>query len=227
MAAITKRLEAYRDTAARARLADARGKLAAVRADMQAAEAAHDEAVRQYRAAQSAVEDIQDRIDGLARQYRQAHPMGREDIQRRVDECQQPLREAKAPLMALARIEEAAEARAKEISGRISFYESAVREAAAGVVRAEAPQVAEALIPALREAFATILTAGPDVLWLIESDMVGRDIIDALGDGPRKMLNPLQSWPDFERRYRTSPWRGAVPALEADPDAALLMTRER
>ena len=67
-----------------------------------------------YRNGRGVVDEIEARIDDLARPYQRVHPMGREEVQQRVDECQQPLREAKAPMMALGMDLERTEKAAKD-----------------------------------------------------------------------------------------------------------------
>lgn len=208
----------YRDQAARDKLKATIATLAERQADFQTADAAHDAAQRAYWTAQCAVKDIQDRIEDLARQYRQVPTQGRDDIQRRVDDCEHPLREAKAPLMALGIEAERTEKARNQAEQSIGFYRSQVRNAAEAVVRAEAPPVAEPLTPALHDAVATILAHGPTLLWMAENGMLPRD---ALGDGPSRVLNLCQSWDAFAGMYRNLIWRNAAAALEADPDAVL------
>lgn len=208
----------YRDQAARDKLKGAIATLAERQSVIQAADADHDAAQRAYWTAQGAVKEIQDRIDGLAEQYRQVHSMGRADVQQRVDDCQQPLREAKAPLMALGIEMERTEKAKNQAEQSIGFYRSQVRNAAEAVVRAEAPPVAEPLTPALQDAIATILAHGPTLLWMSENGMLPRD---SLGDGPHRVLNLCQSWDVFAAMYRNLAWRNAAAVLETDPDASL------
>jgi hypothetical protein len=215
--AVSTKARPYRDEAARQRLRDAQAMLAQAQIDLETARTEHDAAWRAYREQQEVVDGIQARINALADEWRRVHPMGREDIQRRVDECAEPMRQAKLPLMDLAKAEEAAEAKVKAAEQKIGFYHSHVREAAEAVVRSEAPQVSEILAARVREAFGVLLTYGPDLAYLLGWNMASDDI----GAGPRSVLGALHSWDAFHRRYQASRWAGAVDALTKDPDADL------
>lgn len=204
---------------ARTKLAEAHAALAAAHAAVQTAEASHDEATTEYYRAKSAVTDIQNRIDALARQWGTAGPGQREDLRVKHDECQAPLREAKLPLMQLGIAAEAAEARVTEARQCVSLVQFRLRDAAAAVVRHEAAECARPMIEQVEKAAAVILMLGPDVYRLMYDGLLQKDVLDT---SISRLLNiSTTEWHAFEQRFRASPWRGAVVALEQDAEATL------
>ena len=205
----------------RTKLAEAHAALAAAQAAVQAAEVAHDEAKSEYFRAKDVVDGIEDRMNSIAKQWKEVHPLGRDGLQVKYDECQTPLKEAKLPLMALGVAAEAAEAKVTEARQRVSFYHSRMHDAAAAVVRDEVPAIAKPMIEQLEKAVSVILALGPDVYYLLHNSLLPKDAIPA--DISRLLNVSTTQWPAFEQRYRASPWRGAVAALEQDQEASLPM----
>lgn len=216
----TRPATATRDADARANLTRNVAALAEAQAALQSAEDEHRDAQRAYWRGQNVVADIKQRIDELSQEYNRVHPMGREALRTKIDDCAEPLRQAKMPMMELGRAEEGAAAKLRSAEQDVSWRRSSLREAAKQVVKAEAQQSAAALTTHVRGAVETLLQYGPDLGYLIYDGVAGPDV-PGLDSDTRRVLDLLQSWDTFARGFRSSPWANATSMVEQDADAVL------
>ena len=210
-----------KSSAEREKLRNVRDQVTEATKAAQEAEARHDEAFTAYYRQRGIIRDIEERISTISREAQRVPAAGRGEYWQRAEDCEPALREAQLPLMELGQAEEAAKATANAAKGRVGFYSNQVKEAASDVVRAETPAVAAVMADRLAEALKTIAQIGPDLACLLDSGLVGKDVIANVPFGSRALNMCSTEWLEFAAAYRNSPWRGAVAALSNDPDAPL------
>lgn len=204
---------------ARSKLAEAHASLAAASAAVAKAEAAQDEARTDYWRAKDAVSEIEERMASISKQWGTAHHRGRDELRAAHDDCIEPLRAAKLPLLPLGKAVEAAEADLAEAQQHAAFSHARLHDAAFAATKAEVPTVVQPTIDQVEAAFATILAHGPDLFYLINSQILETG---SLEPHTRRLLNiATTEWPAFQQKFQTSRWRGVVAMLEQDAEAPL------
>jgi hypothetical protein len=101
----------------------------------------------------------------------------------------------------------------------VTAAQDQVTAAARRVACAEAIPVARACMARLQEAYAILLEAAPDLLCLVDKNLVPPDLAREAETAAGGLLRRASGCSEIEARYRRSPWRVAVERLQDDPHA--------
>ena len=89
------------------------------------------------------------------------------------------------------------------------------------VTRAEFEPIAREHLARCMEAFDILLTSGPHLVALVDRELLSPDLVCEVENVAGSLLRRATAWPDFEARYRQSPWQCAPELLAMDPQASL------
>ncbi|MFL5285192.1 MAG: hypothetical protein ACJ8AW_30505 [Rhodopila sp.] len=103
----------------------------------------------------------------------------------------------------------------------VTAAQDQVTAAARRVACAEAIPVARACMARLQEAYAILLDAAPDLLCLVDKNLLLPDLAREAETAAGGLLRRASGCSEIEARYRRSPWRVAVERLQDDPQATL------
>jgi hypothetical protein len=203
-------------------LAQAIEQRSAAQAALAEARAARDMASSDHAGVAATIYEIEARIRDLRGTRTHGVPQLLSNVNDKLSESFAALDAARAAAMPFSVAMEQAQSRVEVAQSPVFTADMRIPEAAAAVVRAEATPAASASLERLQDALATILEHGPDLLALCDRKLidpaVAREIENTAGGLLRKALG---GWPAYDARYRQSPWRGALAALEQDPAAPL------
>jgi hypothetical protein len=209
---------------ARLALEAAHDVLAAARAAHAQAEAARDTARRAYGRARSEVSDIDERIASL--QTERTHGIGQlvADKFDKIAEARSAREAAQRAAYPFGVADDEAQAHVNQAKLAVLNAETRVARAAQVVVVAEVEPIAREHFAQCEKAFAILLKHGPDLVAMIDKDLVAKEFAREVEGAADNMLRRATAWQEFEARYRNSPWRGAAQLLAQDPAAPLLVS---
>jgi chromosome segregation ATPase len=202
--------------------------LAAAHADLAAAQQAVADAEGAYRDALSVWAEASRDADGLethlARLQDRRDPgihQVRHEYADQVVVARAALQAEEARIQPFKRAYDEARDRIPEAQRALDAAQAQVTAAVRRVVAAEAEPVARAALARLTEAYAAALEAGPDLLVMVEKDLLPPDLIQVAETTAGGMLRRMSGSPEFSSRFRSSPWRVAAEKLRDDPAATL------